>query len=72
MQAILGVPAGRPDREVLVQPTTCDICAGGKIICAYHPTKPLGHDGCEDPGLPCPRCTIDSNRRAPHSLAQSI
>ena len=47
-----------PVRDHADQPTVCRICAGGKIICAHHPTSPLAHDGCESPGMPCPRCAM--------------
>jgi hypothetical protein len=45
--------------DVLVRVTVsvCFACQGGKIICAFHPEKPLGHDGCEDFGMPCPSCS---------------
>jgi len=46
------------DVPLRVRVAMCSVCHGGKIICAFHPDKPLAHDGCEDPGMPCPRCTM--------------
>jgi hypothetical protein len=46
-----------PDPEPRTKPTVCPLCHGGNIMCAYH-AVPLGHDGCEDPGMPCPRCAM--------------
>ena len=44
----------------------CSSCHGGQIICAYHATKPLGHDGCEGAGMPCPRCYSRPTQRRSH------
>lgn len=27
-----------------------------RFVCETHPDKPIGHDGCEGAGMPCPDC----------------
>ncbi len=52
-----------PDLLPRVAVVACAVCDDSRIVCAYHPNQPLGHDGCEDPGMPCPTCSSTAKRR---------
>jgi hypothetical protein len=53
--------------DVLVRVTLCVYfaCQGGKITCAFHIDKPLGHDGCDDVGMPCTGCSREAKPPSP-------
>jgi hypothetical protein len=56
----ISIPGRLLPRDV-TPPSVCPLCEDGKIICVWH-LKPLGHDGCDDSGMICPRCCCGNAR----------
>jgi hypothetical protein len=50
----------------------CARCGGERWVCEARPDQPSGHDGCSEPGEPCPVCNTDDPPRPPRGFVSFI
>ena len=48
----------------------CPTCLGTNWVCESHPDKPMGHDECTDPGMPCETCGGDFPKLPPDFIPE--